>query len=194
MGCEECRRALTSGRGTKGPLIQGPFDLSPSRSITDADRMFVRYFVEIEMPFEHLEAALLDHPESWIPGLARKAGEDGEQLLVEVGFEPSGRRVEREVEISFGGPMRFPSQTVLPMSWKPTTGGRLLPALEADLEMAPLTPTRSHLSVSARYRPPLGGIGRALDRALLHRVAESTMKDFLDRVATELEQLPSLAG
>ena len=28
----------------------------------------------------------------------------------------------------------------------------------------------------------MGAAGRALDRALLHRVAEATIKDFLDRV------------
>ena len=37
--------------------------------------------------------------------------------------------------------------------------------------------------MSARYVPPLGAVGRAIDRALLFRVAEATIKDFLDRVA-----------
>jgi hypothetical protein len=40
--------------------------------------------------------------------------------------------------------------------------------------------------MSARYRPPLGMIGRALDKALMHRVAEATVKDFLDRVGERL--------
>jgi hypothetical protein len=31
-------------------------------------------------------------------------------------------------------------------------------------------------------RPPLGVVGQAIDRVLLHRVAEATVKDFLDRV------------
>jgi hypothetical protein len=37
--------------------------------------------------------------------------------------------------------------------------------------------------MSARYVPPLGAVGRTIDRALLSRVAEATVKDFLDRVA-----------
>jgi hypothetical protein len=32
----------------------------------------------------------------------------------------------------------------------------------------------------------MGVIGRALDRALLHRVAEATIKDFLDRVGERI--------
>jgi hypothetical protein len=32
----------------------------------------------------------------------------------------------------------------------------------------------------------MGAVGRMLDRALLHRVAEATVKDFLDRVGERL--------
>jgi hypothetical protein len=35
----------------------------------------------------------------------------------------------------------------------------------------------------------MGPLGRAVDRALLHRVAEATLKDFLDRVAAILSEL-----
>ena len=57
---------------------------------------------------------------------------------------------------------------------------------EADLEVAALGPDRTQLSISGRYRTPLGLLGRAMDRALLHRVAEATVKDFLDRAGEAL--------
>jgi len=156
--------------------------------------MFIRYFVEIPTSFEAVEPVLLDGPEGWIPGLAQEADDRGEELLMEVGFGSGSRRVQRSVEISIGEPMQFPSKTVLPVSWKPTSGSRLLPALEADLEIAPLGPHRSQLAISARYDPPLGAIGQAIDRALLHRVAEATVKDFLDRAALKLPCVPAGAA
>jgi hypothetical protein len=67
------------------------------------------------------------------------------------------------------------------MTWHATGVETLFPSLEADLEVAALGASRTQLSVSARYRPPLGPVGRVIDRALLHRVAEATIKDFLDR-------------
>jgi len=70
--------------------------------------------------------------------------------------------------------------------WRATGAERLFPHLEADLEVAALGPSRTQLSISARYRPPMGAMGRALDRALLHRVAEATIKDFLDGVGERL--------
>ena len=33
----------------------------------------------------------------------------------------------------------------------------------------------------------MGAVGRVLDRAMLHRVAEATIKDFLDRVGERIE-------
>jgi hypothetical protein len=58
--------------------------------------------------------------------------------------------------------------------------------MDADLEVAPLGDGLTQLAISARYEPPLGALGRAIDRAVLHRVAEATIKDFLDRVAERI--------
>ena len=85
-----------------------------------------------------------------------------------------------------GQPVRVASKLVLPIRWTASGVSGLFPALEADLEVAPLGPDRTQLAMSARYEPPFGPIGRAIDRAVLFRVAEATLKDFLDRVANAL--------
>jgi hypothetical protein len=59
--------------------------------------------------------------------------------------------------------------------------------LSGDLELAPLEPHSCRLTLAASYIPPLGDLGRALDRALLHRIAQSTVRSFLAREATILE-------
>jgi hypothetical protein len=154
--------------------------------------MFARYFAELPFPLQEAEHALLHSPEGWVPGLARDAQVRGETLLADVGFESGGRRVSRQVEVTLGQPLRFPSRTVLPIAWQPVDHQSLFPALDADLEVAGLGPSLSQISISARYEPPLGVIGRAIDRALMHRVAEATLKDFVDQVGSALTSL--LAG
>jgi len=157
--------------------------------------MFIRYYLDLPLRFEDVEAALVAQPEAWVPGLARDAEDRGERLLAEVGFAyDREHRLDKRVEIDFGEPYRIPSKTLLPMSWRPAGAEHLFPALEADLEVAPLGPSRTQLSISARYRPPMGVVGRALDRALLHRVAEATMKDFLDRVGEALQTRATARG
>ncbi len=157
--------------------------------------MFIRYYLDLPTPFEEVEAALLAHPESWMPGLAEGAEDRGERLLAEVGFTVDREhRVEKKVEIGLGDPYRIPSKTTLPMSWKATGIEQLFPPLEADIEVAALGARRTQLSISVRYRPPMGAVGRALDRTLLHRVAEATVKDFLDQVGTTLQTRTLSAG
>ena len=156
--------------------------------------MFVRYYLDIAAPAADVEMRLFEDPQAWVPGLLRAAEDRGRTLLAEVGFELESRRIAKEVEIFFGSPFRFPSKTVLPMTWRAAGHAWLFPRLEADLEVAPLGVDRTQLSMSASYRPPMGTMGRALDRALLHRVAEATVKDFLDGVGAQLSHEPAIAG
>ncbi len=147
--------------------------------------MFLRYYVELDLPAAQVEAALLDSPSTWLTPLADGALLRGEALLAEVGVGPPGLRVSKRVALRLGTPVRFPSKLSLPMTWEP--GGRLLPRLDAELELGNLGTGRTQLAISGRYEPPLGTVGRTVDRLALHRVAEATVKDFLDRVQVALE-------
>jgi hypothetical protein len=144
--------------------------------------MFARYFVELPMFSEEVVQALSHDPRAWLPGLAERANHRGDLLLADVGFGEVVR-IKRTVAIELGQSVRSGVKTVFPLRWTPSGAAGLFPSLDADLEVAPLLPGHSQLAMSARYVPPLGSVGRAVDRAILSRVAEATLKDFLDRVA-----------
>ena len=151
--------------------------------------MFVRYFIELPFEAAWVDEALTRDPASWLPAIAGRATSHGDDLLADVGV---GERVRlcRVVQVCVGGPVRTSGKTILPISWRPTgAAAGLFPTLEADLEIAPLGPAAAHVAMSARYAPPLGAVGRALDRAILHRVAESSIKRFLDEVGEALRPL-----
>src|SRR5262245_47322541 len=149
--------------------------------------MFARYFVEIPLARARVEAALSEHPRRWLPGLANAAHRRGDELLAEVGFGEA-IRIEREVRVEIGPPHRSESKTVFPLSWEAADRPGLFPSLDAELEVAPLGAERTQLAMNARYVPPFRAIGRALDRAILSRVAEATLKDFLDHVAVAVSE------
>jgi hypothetical protein len=159
--------------------------------------MFLRYFAEIPAPFGAVERCLLDEPQAWVPGLASDAAQARGSMLQHAGLEGSGddaaaRRGEDapapapRVNVELGDFVRFPSKTVIPIRWSAATGGALFPTFEGDLEIAPLGEGATQLSISVRYAPPLGKVGAVVDRALLHRVSEGMVKDFLDNVAARL--------
>jgi hypothetical protein len=118
--------------------------------------MFIRYFLDMPLPFEDVDARLLAAPEVWVPGLARHADDGGTHLLARVGFPLDDHRVGKEVQIELGTPLRIPSKTILPLTWTATGPARLFPSLDADLEITPLGQNRTQLSISARHLPPLG--------------------------------------
>jgi hypothetical protein len=148
--------------------------------------MFARYFIELPMDASQVEAALTDEREAFLQPIVRSATDRGDRLLADVGFGDAVR-VERSVAIRLGPSVRATSKTIIPFSWRATgTSAGLFPTMEGDLEVASLGEALTQLAISARYSPPLGIVGRMLDRAVLHRIAEATVKDFLDQLGAIL--------
>jgi hypothetical protein len=150
------------------------------------EAIFIRYYVELPHPRPALEEALLSAPETLIPSLALLADDRGQHLLAEVGFDVKGHRVSKHVEIEIGKPSMGNDRTWIPITWRATGPAGLFPVLDGELELAALGTGLTQLSLSGRYQPPLGLVGRTIDKALLSRVAEATIKDFIDRLASAI--------
>ena len=114
------------------------------------------------LPAAQVEPALLTYPAEWLSSMAGAAQEHGDGLLTAVGVGPLGPGLSRRVTIQLGEPIRFPSMTSLPLTWEPVGLEGLLPCLDATIEVGPLGEDRTQLATSARYRPPLGVVGRAI--------------------------------
>jgi hypothetical protein len=148
--------------------------------------MFVRYFVDIPVSVDTVRRLLMSTPETWLPALAERAGATGAAYLTDVGFGGGVLRLDHRVALRVGRGQVIGEAWVLPIVWEAVGGGGLFPSLEADIELAALGPDCTHVSLSGRYRPPGGALGRIADRALFHRVAEATVRDFIDRLAARL--------
>jgi hypothetical protein len=82
----------------------------------------------------------------------------------------------------------------LAIRWEATgPGGGLFPVLDADIRLLPASEQAAVLTLAGAYRPPFGSLGEALDRAILHRVAAATMRNFLGRVAAAITGQPGPA-
>ena len=72
-------------------------------------------------------------------------------------------------------------------------GGGLFPVLDADLTLT-AAGAGAMLTLAGAYRPPLGPLGQAVDRAILNRVAVATIRSFLVEVAAQLDDHPVSNG
>jgi len=149
--------------------------------------MFLRYFVTIRCPTPEVEAAFEGGVENWMPALVHQADKNGAAILSQLGFTIGNRLIHRDIEVSVGAPRRVASATLIPIRWRAASGSSLFPVLDGQLEIASVGPAITQVGLSATYEPPLGLAGRVADRALLHRIAEITIKGFLDAVGERLE-------
>jgi hypothetical protein len=119
--------------------------------------------------------------------------EDAYRGLVRVGVPG----VSKLVRVQFRELTWTDGSAGLAMRWEATGAGNgLFPVLDADLRLAPAGDHCAVLTMAGSYRPPLGSLGAALDRAILHRVADATIRRFVARLAAQISdlRLPDGAG
>lgn len=145
----------------------------------------VEDFVDVAVGYDRVRADLVGDGR-WLAPLARRAEAEGETLRLRLGPAWAGGRIRREVEVRLGPVRPRGDACVIALSWSAVGATALFPVLEGDLELASIGPGETRLTLSASYVPPLGGVGQVLDRALLHRLAQSTIRSFLGQLAEAL--------
>src|SRR5580700_93683 len=148
--------------------------------------MLLHDFAYVPVPAEQVCDRILADDQGWLSPLAAEAIGDGEALRLRVGPLAGLPMLSRRVRLDVGVPLRRGDVTVVPLTWKPTAAPGLFPVLSADLEIAPLDPDLTQLTIQGRYEPPLGALGRRIDRLLMHRVAEASVRAFLNRLVSSL--------
>jgi hypothetical protein len=103
---------------------------------------------------------------------------------VKLGKVPIYKHVRLEVGESIVATHR--ESVMMLVSWSAVGGPPLFPRMEGTLHADPHGSQSTRLTLNARYDPPMGALGNLIDRALMHRLAQSTMDDFVLRLATSL--------
>jgi len=148
--------------------------------------VFVKYYTHLEGPFSEL-ASVFSARDFPLNDWATDAYRDGESLTARIGMGGSeAPLVAKTVELHLEDRHASADRVVLSMSWTATGPTALFPRMDADLIIEPLGPDLTQLSFQGSYVPPLGVAGMLLDRWVLHRVAEASVKNLVDRVAKAL--------
>lgn len=144
-------------------------------------KQHIHLYDAVTVPFESVRRLLRDHPDRVLCEAAAHGEAGVEESVTALELDLAGFRVAKEVELevlSFADvPGRVPRARVQ-LRWEPVDHSHLFPSIEADLEAEPVEEGRSMLSLLGIYRPPLGAIGVAVDKVVLHHVAETAMRRF----------------
>ncbi len=143
--------------------------------------MLIQDFVEIPLPFETL-VGLIEQSRDDLRVWAAAAYRRGERLAV-----GPGRALSTAVEMRVGEWLPGFESVTIPLEWEAMNATGLFPIMRAELVVAPLPDDRCQVLFRGNYEAPLDGLGRVLDRLALHRVAESTVRSFLERLALSIK-------
>jgi hypothetical protein len=150
--------------------------------------MLIQDFVQVKAPYATVRDRLLEPAPGWLTDGATDAYADGERLFLTVSAMGGAVTVGKRVQVELGTAYARGEGSVVPVSWWATGAERLFPTLDADLEIMPMGPDQAMLTLMGRYEPPLGAVGRAVDRLVVHRIAEACIRSFLHRTAANLER------
>ena len=151
-------------------------------------RMFLGAEIRLDVGFNAAQARLANLARG---GLLRRASHDAyDELgtgLARVGPLGAAPGMSRLVAVRFSDMAIHEDFAIEAMRWEAIgPGGALFPALDADIKLTPAGEDATMLAVSGAYRPPLGALGAGLDRAIMHRVAEATIRIFTNHIGTAI--------
>jgi len=143
--------------------------------------MYVQHTVHIKHPIKVVSATLLKGPSEWFPGLDDKN-------VSTIGLHVAGVPVRKKVAIEIGEATKTSTWAVRPIAWKATFPVKVFPEMTGKIELTASGKDETRLTVSGMYEPPLGKLGGQLDEALMHNVAEGTVRELAESIAERLEK------
>ncbi|HEX6220504.1 MAG TPA: hypothetical protein VF115_05385 [Acidimicrobiia bacterium] len=144
--------------------------------------MFVEVSARVDASLADVEKTL-DQLRADLEGWASVAYREGEQLQARVGPSESLAKV---VTLDIGMAELHRYGLSYPVHWSAAGARLLFPELTADLVLSKRGKDETELTLRGTYQPPMGVFGRLADRALLGRVAEATVKSWVEQLAAAL--------
>lgn len=147
--------------------------------------MLVQDFIDVPLSIDAVEHALVSNGKLGV--WAEAAYRMGERLAV----GPS-KLLAAPVNLEVGDPVHSSESIRFPLRWSADGAPWLFPHMEAELVLNEITPDLTHLTLRGSYRPPMEGFGAVMDRLAFHRVAEATVRNFLERLAGGLAEIAAI--
>lgn len=154
----------------------------------------IRCYDYVNRRYEQVRDALSKDALAVFQSATKAAASRARSIASELRVDIGGIGVEADIIISIKKIEEKPSDamaspvTRLKLEWQAAKMPSLFPLMKAELSIYPLTATETQLDFSGRYEPPLGGVGKAVNALVGHRIAEVSVHRFISDVAAYLRQ------
>jgi hypothetical protein len=147
--------------------------------------VFVRDEIALNASFAAAQSRLSEVAgDDSLMSLSGDAYEAGLTGLIRVGPLGEVPGISKLVRVQARELVTHDGHAVLTVRWEATGfSGGMFPALDADITLTSVAADQSLLAIDGAYRPPLAVLGAGLDKVILHRVAEGTVRSLLRKIA-----------
>lgn len=155
----------------------------------EVHEQYVQLYNAVGEPFHRIREVLVDREVASLTAPRRLSMDwlhEGESTLE---VEMAGVHLVKEVLFRVSDYVDVPGHLPmgrLQLSWEPTDTTDLYPVVHADLEIEPIDPQRTMISLLASYVPPLGRIGKIVDRVAMHSVAQVALSRFFSELVRDI--------
>jgi Rrf2 family protein len=132
--------------------------------------------VQIELPVTAV-AARLSAATAWLTAIAEACDQE----------EPQADGLPKTVAIHLGQSAGADGAQLIPLVWEAAGASGIFPRFQGELQLTGLDPDRSELRVRGGYQPAPSASGTLPPDALRRRAAHATLRGFLRRIASGLE-------
>lgn len=122
----------------------------------------------------------------WMTLVSRADGGVDGVGRIRLGVRGDRSLLTKTLQIQLGPPVARAADVIVEFKASPVSLQSLFPRVIGAIELNPAGASGTLLTVYGRYRPPLGVVGRIVDRSLAQRVAQGALHRLLQEVATRL--------
>lgn len=158
----------------------------------------VRCYEYVNRPYEAVRDLLRRNPVEFLgratTSAAARSNELAGRLKIELGGIELGVQVTIHVHSvkESEGVAGMSPVTQVAIGWEASHAPSLFPLLSGQLSAWPLTSSETQIELEGQYNPPLGALGVAVDTAIGHRIAEASVRRFVEDLVQHIrEALPA---
>jgi hypothetical protein len=156
-----------------------------------SERRELHSYEYVTAPYERVRDALAHDAPALFQRATVTAAARAQSLVSELRVTIGALEVGREIDIAVHSVKEELSplgekRTRIELTWAAAQNAGLFPSMRATLSVYPLSSTETQLDLEGRYEPPLGLVGTALDALIGHRVAEASVRRFVQDIAARL--------
>jgi hypothetical protein len=152
----------------------------------------LRCYEYVNRPFSAVHDLLHRDPLELLRSATASASERASELAGSLKVELAGVQLAVKVNLHVHsvrdaeGVAGMSPVTQVSIGWEAAHGASLFPMMSAKLSAWPLTATETQIELEGEYTPPLGSVGQAIDAAVGHRIAEASVRRFLENVVQQI--------